>query len=45
MKIFATIAVVAGIWIAAGATGDSGRAISTFHPGDADDGIARNPGV
>ena len=41
MKAFASMVVVAGIWIAAADTGDSGRATSTFHRGDPDDGIAR----
>ena len=41
MRAFASITLVAGIWIAAAGTGDSWRATSTFHPGDADEGIAR----
>ena len=41
MRAFASITFVAGIWIAAAGTGYSGRATSGFHPGDADDGIAR----
>ena len=40
MRVFASIAVVAGIGMAAAGTGDSGPVTSTFHPGDAD-GIAR----
>ncbi len=40
MKAFASIAVVAGIWIAAAGTGDPAPATAMFHPGDADDGVA-----
>ena len=39
MKAFASIAVVAGIWIAAAGTGDPAPATAMFHPGDADDGV------
>ena len=43
MKVFASITIVAGVWLAAAGTGDSGRAASTHHPGDADHGVARMP--
>ena len=40
MKVLASVAVVAGISVAAIGTGDSGRAVQAFHPGLADGGAA-----